>query len=74
MEKILKSTFLKTFNISIEDFNENISSKNLKKWDSLNHIKLIINLEKNLKKKVNPGKISSLNSFRKIKKFFLSKK
>tara|TARA_A100001011_G_C13883081_1_gene663835 strand:+ start:115 stop:339 length:225 start_codon:yes stop_codon:yes gene_type:complete len=74
MKNILKGVFLKTFNIKPKDFNESINSKNLKKWDSLNHIKLIINLEKTLNKKVSPGKIPILNSYKKLEKFFLRSK
>ena len=74
MKNILRSTFLKTFNIKLKNFDENISSKNFKKWDSMNHIKLIINLEKTLNKKVSPGKISTLNSYKKLEKFFLRNK
>lgn len=70
IDKQIKDTFIKVFNLSEKKFNENLSSKNFKKWDSLNHIKLIVNLEKKLKKKVSTGKIPELNSVKKIKNFF----
>ncbi len=66
----IKKIFIKIFNLSASQFNDKLTSKDLKKWDSLNHIKLIVSLEKKFKKKVNTGKISELNSVKKIKNFF----
>ena len=70
-EKILIKEFSKILNI--KNFNEkkNLFMKDVKHWDSLNHIKLIISLQKIFCKPVSSSQIKSLNSFFKLKNFFI---
>jgi acyl carrier protein len=49
--------------------NLNSSINNLKSWDSVSHINIIIEIEKKFKKKINPDQASNLTSIKKIKKF-----
>ena len=39
------------------------------KWDSLAHVKIILEIEKKYEKKINTSKMSSLDSVKKIKLF-----
>jgi acyl carrier protein len=70
-KKILINEFLKILNINDLNGKKNLKMKEVKSWDSLNHIKLILSLQKKFGKSVNSSQISSLNSFLKLKKFFL---
>ena len=45
---------------------KNINFKNVKKWDSLNHINLILALESKFKIKITPEQNFKLNSYNKI--------
>ena len=64
-KKIFKKVFGNKSNISIDS---NIN--NTYKWDSLNHIKLITEIEKNLKKKLNISQVIQLTSVKKIDSLF----
>ncbi len=66
--KIFKKVFGNKTNISIDS---NIN--NTYKWDSLNHIKLITEIEKNLKKKLNISQVIQLTSVKKIDNLFKKK-
>ena len=66
--KIFKKVFGNKTNISIDS---NIN--NTYKWDSLNHIKLITEIEKNLKKKLNISQVIQLTSVKKIDSLFKKK-
>ena len=46
LHKKIKSTMSKTFGVSIKEINDKTSFLTLDKWDSLNHVVLIIALEK----------------------------
>ena len=39
------------------------------RWDSVNHVKIILEIEKKFKKKINTSQMASLNSVSSIKKF-----
>ncbi len=67
-KKIFKKVFGNKSNISIDS---NIN--NTYKWDSLNHIKLITEIEKNLKKKLNISQVIQLTSVKKIDSLFKKK-
>jgi len=43
--KKIKKIFLKIFKIHENKFNLNLNNKNIKSWDSINHLKLMIALE-----------------------------
>ncbi len=66
--KIFKKVFGNKTNISIDS---NIN--NTYKWDSLNHIKLIAEIEKSLKKKLNISQVIQLTSVKKIDNLFKKK-
>ena len=67
-KKIFKKVFGNKSNISIDS---NIN--NTYKWDSLNHIKLITEIEKKLKKKLNISQVIQLTSVKKIDSLFNKK-
>ena len=67
-KKIFKKVFGNKSNISIDS---NIN--NTYKWDSLNHIKLITEIEKSLKKKLNISQVIQLTSVKKIDNLFKKK-
>ena len=60
-KKILKKIFGSKIKI---DINSDINS--IYKWDSLNHIKLISEIEKTIKKKLTIGQVIQLTSVKKI--------
>ena len=72
MNNITKKIFKKVFgNKSDISIDSNIN--NTYKWDSLNHIKLITEIEKNLKKKLNISQVIQLTSVKKIDSLFKKK-
>ena len=62
--------FSKILKIDKKNINFKSSIQNIKSWDSINHIKLLIELEKKLKKKIKISDYSSLTSFKKIINYF----
>tara|TARA_B100000427_G_scaffold274942_1_gene243276 strand:- start:17 stop:244 length:228 start_codon:yes stop_codon:yes gene_type:complete len=50
-----------------------LSSYNFKKWDSLEHINLLMIIEKKFKIKLKFSEMIELNSFQKIEKFLKKK-
>ena len=66
MKNHLNSIFLTIFRLGKDVDLDNISSSNLPKWDSLNHIKLIVSIEKKFNIKFESNIISELNSYLKI--------
>ena len=48
-EKKLSKIFSSILKIKSNKFNDNLSTKNCKNWDSLNHIKIIIALQEEFK-------------------------
>ena len=66
MKNQLNGIFLTIFRLGKDVDLDNISSSNLPKWDSLNHIKLIISIEKKFNIKFESKIISELNSYLKI--------
>ena len=47
LEKKLNKIFMNIFQLKNKDINKNISMQNVSKWDSLNHIGLISEIEEN---------------------------
>lgn len=62
----LDNIFFDTFRLGKDTDLDNLSSFILPKWDSLNHIKLIITIEKKFNIKFEAKIISELNSYKKI--------
>lgn len=60
-------------NIIKKKANSKSNNRNTKGWDSLNHVKLILSLEKNFKIKFALSEFDQLNSFSNIKKIIKSK-
>ena len=73
VKKNLDDAFYVVFKVSKSKNKNNFSYKNLKKWDSLNHIKLILYLESKFKIKITPEQNFNLNSYKKILFFFKNK-
>ena len=65
MKHITKKIFSKVFGNKIR-ININSDINNVYKWDSLNHIKLINEIEKIVKKKLNITQVLNLTSVKKI--------
>ena len=70
-EKKLMHVLTQILNIKQEKFNINGNLKNIKAWDSLNHMKILLALQKKFNKKIDFSKASELNSYKKLCKFFI---
>lgn len=69
MEKNTKKIFKKVFGSKIK-LNDNSNMNNTFAWDSLAHIKIIVEIEKVLKKKLSIPEVINLNSVKKIDRLF----
>lgn len=65
MDKLTKKIFKKIFGNKI-NININSDINSIYKWDSLNHIRLISEIEKVTKRKLNINQVIQLTSVRKI--------
>jgi acyl carrier protein len=70
-EKKLISILTQVLNIKRSHVSTDSSVKNIKSWDSLNQMKILLALQKEFKKKIDFSKASELNSFKKLRKFFI---
>ncbi len=61
----------KNLKVPEEDINIETSSKNFGAWDSLAHLRIILELEKRSNIKVRNDQIGELNSVKKIIKYFV---
>ena len=66
IESDLFKIFTKVFGIIDNSINMNTSQENLENWDSLNHILLIVEIEKTFNIKFKVGEIGELDSAKKI--------
>lgn len=66
IESDLFKIFAKVFGLMDNSINMSTSQENLENWDSLNHILLIVEIEKKFDMKFKVGEISELNSVKKI--------
>jgi len=64
MEIKLKKIIAKTFNCKISEIKETTTINKIKQWDSLNHYKLVANIEKEFKLKFKEGEPETLTSFK----------
>lgn len=67
-EKVIKIISI-VIKVDIKKINETSSMKDHIKWDSLAHLIIMDQIEKNFKKKISTSKMSDLNSVDKILKF-----
>ena len=56
-----------------KDLKLTVSRANEKKWDSLNHVNIIIAIENEFKIKFNANEIENMNSLKKIEKIIVGK-
>ncbi len=73
IENKLKEVFSNIFKISVKKINKKTNFKNLKKWDSLNHVKLIMAIESEFKLSINPDDSVNFLSFETILKYLKKK-
>ena len=66
IESDLFKILAKVFGLMDNSINMGTSQENLENWDSLNHILLIVEVEKKFNIKFKVGEISELNSVKKI--------
>ena len=66
LEKKLHKIFMNTFQLQDKDVNKNISMQNISKWDSLNHIGLISEIEKNFKIQFQDDEIVDMTNYESI--------
>ena len=60
----LAKVFLKILKLKTKKNIENLSMQNTKQWDSLNHLRLILEIEKSFNISFDIKKIPNLRSFR----------
>lgn len=66
MKDKVKVIMASVWNVYIDDLPDSCSLNNYDKWDSLSHIKLMLELEKELGLELSPDSIQNLNSLEKI--------
>jgi len=71
MEKRISDVLKKVFDLTSVD--ESISQQNCDKWDSMNHLNLVIELESEFDISLEPEEIGEMKSFEDIKRIISSK-
>ena len=66
IENKLKKIFSTTFRIDEKYIKSSSNFKNIKKWDSLNHVKLILAIESKFKISIKPDDSVELLSYKEI--------
>tara|TARA_B100001769_G_C21998997_1_gene536863 strand:- start:74 stop:304 length:231 start_codon:yes stop_codon:yes gene_type:complete len=66
IKKILDDLFFIILKIPKSKNKNNLNYKNVKQWDSVNHINLILSIESKFKIKITPEENFNLNSYKKI--------
>ena len=73
MKKIVLSNIIslisKNTGIDKSKLNLNSCTNDFDKWDSVAHVRIMLDLEKKIKKNINTSKMSDLNSIKKIISF-----
>ena len=64
VDKKLKNIFINIFQIQNKDINHNSSMKNIEKWDSLNHIGLINEIEEKFNLQFNDEDLVKMTNFK----------
>ncbi len=62
----------KIIKTDLNEITETSSMDDFTKWDSLSHLQIMLEVEKQFKKKISTSKMSDLNSVKKILKFIES--
>lgn len=73
IEKKLKKIFSVIFKINEKNIKKSSSFKNIKKWDSLNHIKLIMSIESKFHISIDPEESLKFINFGQILNFLKKK-
>lgn len=66
-EKDLKKILANLFKMKISEINDNLSMNNCRKWDSLNHLKMIIAIESKFDISFQEKEVVNITSFKLIK-------
>ena len=66
VDKKLKNVFAHIFQLQNKDINNSSSMKNIEKWDSLNHIGLINEIEEKFNLQFNEEDIVKMTNFKRI--------
>ncbi len=69
LEKQIISLISKILTLKVSQLSQKSSAKNIKNWDSMNHVKIIVGLEKEFKVKINTSIAMELDSIKKIVNF-----
>lgn len=73
-EEKLIEVFQDTFDMDRDEINTSLSTDDIDKWDSINHLALVMNLEDAFKIKFSPEEIPKLSSFQDVMNMIQSKK
>jgi len=74
IKKIIKKNFLSIFKLKKDKYNLNLSKKNTDEWDSINHLNLMLSLEKVFDINFSHKEFINLTSIEKIEKTIKNKK
>tara|TARA_Y100000591_G_C21688846_1_gene622016 strand:- start:416 stop:646 length:231 start_codon:yes stop_codon:yes gene_type:complete len=66
IKKVLDDLFFTVLKVPKSKNKNNLNFKNVKNWDSVNHINLILSIESKFKIKITPEQNFNLNSYKKI--------
>jgi acyl carrier protein len=69
-KKLIYQILARNLKISENSINIRTDAKNTPEWDSLAHVRIILELEKELKIKIRNDQIGELNSIKKLIKHF----
>lgn len=72
MEQKVIQLMAEIFEIPINDFPKEVKQENIKEWNSLRHLNLIVELEETFDKSFEPDEISEMKSLEKIL-FFINR-
>lgn len=64
MEEKIQKIMANLFDVSIEEITDESSPSNIKKWDSLNHIKLVVALEEEFNVKFSNLEVLDMQTYK----------
>lgn len=70
VEKKLETVFIKTFKVNKKQLSQ-LSIGNFYKWDSLSHIRLVMDIEKKFQISINNNVSVNLTSYKKIYNYLI---